>query len=194
MLPFVSPPRAVESEIKIPVTDVGAVRNRVRADGWHLHQALHREVNVLFDRQDGALADRGLALRLRRSADRWTVTFKGPAELDGGVKSREELEVDVDDGMVFAGIMARLEYTPSLRYEKDREVWSLDDVQLALDHTPMGDFVEIEGPSGRLEEVAASLGLDPGDAVTGSYPSLWAEYRRTRRDVSLPEHMIFEAR
>jgi adenylate cyclase class 2 len=193
MLPVVTSPRAVESEIKIPAHDLETVRDRVRHGGWRLHQALHREVNVLFDRPDGALTERDLVLRLRRSADRWTVTFKGPAELGGGVKSREELEVDVNDGMMLVAILARLEYTPSLRYEKDREVWSLDDVQIALDHTPMGDFVEIEGPPGRLDEVAESLDLHPDEAVTESYPALWAEYRRNRADDSLPEHMIFEA-
>ena len=32
------------------------------------------------------------------------------------------------------------------RYEKDREMWLVDEVSVVLDHTPMGDFVEVEGP------------------------------------------------
>ncbi len=76
------------------------------------------------------------------------------------------------------------------RYEKDRETWRLDDVEIVLDHTPMGDFVEVEGPAGVLEMTARSIGLDPSAAVRGSYISLWRAYRE-RAAENLPVDMVF---
>jgi len=193
MLSDVTRPPDIECEIKIPVDTVEPIRQRLQQDGWRLHRALHREVNVLFDTPDGRLRGTDVVLRLRRSGTGWTVTYKGPAHVTDGVKSREELEVTVDDGATFAAIMLRLGLSPSRRYEKDRETWAREDLLVALDHTPMGDFVEIEGPADRLAGVATALELDPARAVTRSYPALWEDHRRRHAGGALPEHMVFEA-
>jgi len=63
---------------------------------------------------------------------------------------------------------------------------------VVLDHTPMGDFVEVEGPSHTLETTARAIGLDPSTAVRGSYLSLWREYRERRIHEDLPRDMVFE--
>jgi len=191
MLSDVAPRAETESEIKIPVTEIDRVRQRLRDGGWRLHRALHREVNVLFDTKDGNLRRSDAALRLRRAATGWTLTYKGRAEYADGVKSREELEVEVEDGTVLAAILLRLGFAPARRYEKDRETWARDGLLVALDHTPMGDFVELEGPAERLAGAAASLGLEADRAVERSYPALWDEYRRRHAALGLPDHMIF---
>jgi adenylate cyclase class 2 len=191
MLWDVAPRAETESEIKIPVTDIDHVRQRLQDGDWRLHRALHREVNVLFDTPDGDLRRGDAALRLRRAGTGWTLTYKGRAEYAGGVKSREELEVEIDDGAVLAAILLRLGLSPARRYEKDRETWTRNGVLAALDHTPIGDFVELEGPAERLADTAASLGLDTDRAVERSYPALWDEYRRRHADRELPEHMVF---
>lgn len=182
-----------ESEIKIPVADVDPVRQRLQDGGWRLHRALHREVNVLFDTPDGALRRSDVALRLRRAGTGWTLTYKGRATYADGVKSREELEIAIEDGAVLTAILLRLGLSPARRYEKDRETWTRDGVVIALDHTPMGDFVELEGPADHLAEAASSLDLETDRAVERSYPALWDEYRRLHPDRALPDHMLFEA-
>ena len=78
-----------------------------------------------------------------------------------------------------------------LRYEKDRETWTSAGVTVTLDHTPMGDFVELEGPAGELVRMAGDLEVDADAAVRDSYPSLWRAYRVRHPELDLPEDMVF---
>ena len=117
------------------------------------------------------------------------LTLKGAARFDGGVKIRDELEVEADDAELLEGILRGLGFEPWMRYEKDREAWRLGEVEVVLDHTPMGGFVELEGEAELLAGAARRLGLDADDAVRGSYVSLWAEERRRRPE--LPHDMVF---
>ena len=88
-------------------------------------------------------------------------------------------------------ILEHLGFSAAARYEKHRETWLLGGIEVVLDHTPMGDFVEIEGSRESLDSTAASLDLDPEKAVRGSYLSLWSEYRKSHRGRDLPVDMVF---
>ncbi len=180
---------STETELKIPTPDLEAVRDRLRAVGARRLTVVQREVNLLFDTEDHRLKRAGQALRLRRVDGRAVVTFKGPASYQGQVKKREELETEVANGDVMVGVFERLGWRPSFRYEKDRECWQLGQVEVALDHTPMGNFVELEGPLETLEPAADSLRFDVRDAVRGSYVGLWQEYRDHHPDT--PVDMVF---
>jgi adenylate cyclase class 2 len=181
----------VERELKIPVADLGPVRARLEACAATLLAPRCREVNTLYDDAAKRLMSSGHALRLRRSEGVWKLTFKGPVHYRGTVKEREELETAVADGAVVDAIFARLGLVPSRRYEKDRERWRVGDTEVCLDHTPMGDFVEIEGQVEALGVVAAGLGLEPASALRGSYVTLWADYRDQHPELGLPEDMVF---
>jgi adenylate cyclase class 2 len=182
---------ATETELKIPVAELDSVRARLATmDGQLVHPAL-REVNILFDTPALDLAGAGRVLRLRRIGDRQILTMKGPARYEGKIKHREELETDVGDTKTLAAIFQHLGAHPVLRYEKDRETWRIDTVTITLDHTPMGDFVELEGPADRLEGLAEEMGIDASTAVRGSYVSLWQEHRSRHPDRELPKDMVF---
>ncbi len=178
-----------EREIKIPVADLAALRRRLEAAGARLEQTAVREQNTVYDTSDLRLRAAGLLLRLRRVDRQWLLTYKGPATFAGGVKRREELEVEPGDGQVMELLLGRLGFRPVARYEKDRETWRHEGVAVTLDHTPMGDFVELEG-GGDLEALAAAVGLDPGRAVRGSYLELWEQYRRDHPALGLPADMV----
>jgi adenylate cyclase class 2 len=182
-----------ETEVKIPVADLGAVRDRLVAAAATCVRRSERETNVLFDRADGRLKAAGSALRVRRYGGRWVLTYKGPSTYRGGVREREELELEVADGDTLAAIFAHLGLEPDLRYEKDREVWRLGPVEVVLDHTPLGDFVEIEGRAEEIGPAALALGLDPSDAVRGSYVRLWERRRSEHPELGLPRDMVFAA-
>jgi len=182
-----------ETELKIPVPDLETVRrNLAGSTEAHLVHATEREVNTLLDTADGELAGSDRLLRLRWIGDRALLTWKGPARFEGAVKHREELEIVVADVEQLASIFERLGYLPVVRYEKDRESWQVGQVTVTLDHTPMGDFVELEGPADRLIALASDLGIDPGGAVRGSYISLWQDHRQARPELALPQDMVFE--
>ena len=48
--------------------------------GFHLLTAETMERNVLFDKPDGELRQRGELLRIRQYGDRWILTHKAPVE------------------------------------------------------------------------------------------------------------------
>ena len=178
-----------ESEVKIPVADLAPVRLALVDAGAVPVSQIHLECNTLFDRPRGILARAGKALRLRRARGRAILTLKGPARWEGKIKRREELEIDVSDPEAFEAMLDRLGYAPRFRYEKKREEFAFDGCVVALDETPIGRFVEIEGAPGEIEAAARQIGLSLADAVEGSYPSL---YQRARKnDPSLPADMRF---
>lgn len=186
-------PTPLEKELKIPVENLAAVRSALRDRGASLVTTMAREENLLLDAKDGRLGDCGCVLRLRRYGEQRLLTYKGPVSYDGPVKIRPEWEVGVEGLARLRDIFEELGFTVVARYEKDREVWRLDDVEIVLDHTPMGDFVEVEGPARSLEASARSIGLDPTTAVRGSYPSLWQDFRGQRAEEELPTDMVFSS-
>lgn len=181
----------IETELKFPVPDLDTVREvLVRQAAAQIHP-MAREVNTLLDTDDGRHRRSGSILRLRTYGGQHVVTFKGPVNYLGKIKERAEYEITCDDTGRMAMLFEQLGYSPIARYEKYREVWLLGEATIVLDHTPMGDFVEVEGPPESLEAIAVSLGLDPELAVRGSYLSLWSEYRQRHAQHDLPNDMVF---
>ena len=181
----------VESELKIPVSDLEPVRASLCRERAVLLQVMAREENLLLDQDDGSLRTAGSLLRIRQHGDRNLLTLKGPVSYNGSIKVRAEHETEISDLPRMVEIFARLGFSVVMKYEKDREEWLLEDISVVLDHTPMGDFVEVEGPPERLELAARLLGLDPAAAVRGSYVSLWLEYREQHPELNLPTNMVF---
>ena len=179
-----------EIEIKLPAPDLGAVRERLRAREARLLTAPHYESNDLYDQADGSLAKSGGVLRLRRTEDGSTLTFKGRARFEDGAKTREERETAVSDPNEMESILAALGFHRRFRYEKRREEWLLDDCVIALDETPIGTFAEIEGDPAAIRRVLQYLDLDPAESLPYSYPELYA--RRRREDPTLPADMLIE--
>ena len=112
-----------------------------------------------------------------------------PGGSHGGVKIREERETRVSDPEETAAILARLGLAPRFRYEKRREEWTIEGCAVALDETPIGNFVEVEGNPPAIRRVVVALGLDVADAVPYSYAKLYTE--RRKKDPALPPDMIF---
>src|SRR5689334_14732504 len=121
-----------------------AARAAVAALGATLERARHFEDNVLYDDASSALYAAGQALRLRRAEGRAIVTYKGPRQDRGdGVKSRPETEIEVSDGEAFHTILTALGYVQVFRYQKYRETYRWHEVEIVIDETPIGTFLEI---------------------------------------------------
>lgn len=100
------------------------------------------------------------------------LTFKGPV-VPGPLKVREEIETPAASAEQLLEILARLGFAPVFRYEKYREEFAVPGALVAIDETPIGTFVEIEGEAGAIHEWARRLGKTPADYVTLSYRSLF---------------------
>ncbi len=133
----------------------------------------------------------GTALRVRADGDRAYLTFKGPV-VPGIVKAREEIESEAASAEALLAICAALGYSPSFRYEKVREEFTLPGVVIAVDDTPIGVFVEVEGEEAAIHTVAARLGFAMTEYVIASYRTLFLESADAAgaRDMTFPAGRI----
>jgi predicted adenylyl cyclase CyaB len=178
---------ASERELKLAVDDRAALRQRLRQEGAVERHSDSFEDNLVWDR-GGELRDAGCLLRLRTDGRGVRLTFKGPASFEDGVKVLAEHETAVDSDETMAALLRELGYETVRRYQKYREEWQLADVIIALDRTPIGDFVEFEGD--RATEVAKRCGCEPETALTADYLALYEAYRR--RHPEAPTDMVFD--
>ena len=178
------------------------------------------ETNLIFDTPDGGLAKHGQLLRIRtemaangkrvakdRSGVRTVLTFKSPPEElaigdgrqsgDRRHKVREEIETELTDGETLRRIFEGLGLRGWFRYEKYRTTYVLPGrhawakgLLIELDETPIGTFVELEGPGEAIDRAARELGYVPKDYVLKNYLVLYLdECKRTGKQ---PANMEFE--
>jgi adenylate cyclase class 2 len=181
-----------------------------------------REENVIFDTPQGGLAKHGQLLRIRtetpagrgksrdtRPKQRVVLTFKQPiaqpsgAEMESAAdwpyKVREEIEVEVAEAGNLTRIFEGLGMSAWFRYEKYRttfrmpasKAWATG-LLIELDETPIGTFVELEGPAAAIDRAAQELGFSKHDYVLKTYLSLYLEDCRRNREE--PGHMLFPNR
>lgn len=192
---------------KLGAVPVGAGQGRVH------------EENVIFDTPQGGLAKHGQLLRIRtetlegsgksgkqRAKPRVVLTFKRPvprpAASDGKGfsagphKLREEIEMEVTDAATLATIFEGLGMAGWFRYEKYRTTFRLPaskawarGLLIELDETPIGTYVELEGPAGAIDRAAMELGYSKRDYVLKNYLTLYLEECRSKGIE--PVHMVF---
>lgn len=168
----------LEVEVKFLVEDLPQLRERLLTAGAILHKARVYERNVRFDTADEALLGRWELLRLRQDTA-VRLTFKGPAPTaqPSEAKVREELEVEVSDFDTMSLIIQRLGLRPLQIYEKYRETFQFDGVEVVLDELPYGNFVELEGSEKGIKKVAFLLGLDWRKRILLNYLGLMAQLK-----------------
>ncbi len=165
----------LEQEVKLAFENVEAARQAVHTAGGRLVVSRRRLDDRLFDTADESLRRRGCALRIRREAGRGILTFKGPVR-PGPVKSREEIEFTASDTDAVESLLDALGFRRWFRAAKYREEFQAGGTVVAVDETPMGVFVEIEGTPEDIGRTTAALSRSQTDYITASYPRLWAEW------------------
>jgi adenylate cyclase class 2 len=163
----------VETDIKRRTDGPEAARAAVRKLGAHLARPRHFEDNLVVDDAAGSLAAAGRVLRLRRTDGQGVLTFKGPRQGSAAMKSRQEIEVVIPDPDTLEAILGGLGYRKVFRYQKYRETYEWKDVEIVVDETPVGTFLEIEGKEAAIHAAAAALGFGPADYLTMSYATLF---------------------
>ncbi len=177
-----------EVEIKFALHDRTAVEAKLRAHGFKEKTPSTREVNTLYDFPGLTLRKKGELLRIRSFGEKWKVTHKAKGNA-GKHKTRVETETSIGDGQQLATIFESLGLAPIFRYEKFRSEWTDGKGDVVLDHTPIGDFGEIEGEAEWIDSVAKLLGIDEDQYITGSYSELFQQFKR--RTHSKAENMTF---
>ncbi len=179
-----------EVEVKFLLYDLPAVERRLRALGFRRITPRTHEMTVLYDLAGSPLRRRGEILRLREFGGKWKLTHKSKGTVRRH-KSRVEIETTVADGAKTDAILRALGYRPSFRYEKFRSEWSDGRGHVVLDHTPIGNIGEIEGPPRWIDSTARRLGLTPRDYITDSYGAMFVKWKKRTR--SKATEMTFAA-
>lgn len=170
----------LEREVKLRFDSVDVARRAVLAAGAKPFRARRLQDDCLLDTADEMLRRRRSVLRVRLESGTSFVTFKGPVQPSTTVKVREELETVVGDGRLLLRLFDELGFHAWFRYQKYREEFAIADLIVAIDETPLGIFVEIEGGDRGIREMAEALGRSPADYLLDSYCGLFARYRQER--------------
>jgi len=193
--------QAAEIELKFPVTDPQALQTRLPQLGFHLVTPRTYEHNTLFDTPTRDLRARREVLRIRQYGSLCTVTHKRLPDQQAPVdttryKIRIETETIVAEREALAEIFRQLGYIPVFLYEKYRTEWShtirpnSDTTgHLLIDETPIGNYVELEGPTDWIDRTLAELNVDPATSLTDSYGKLFLDWKQ--RTGSPAEHLTF---
>jgi adenylate cyclase, class 2 len=114
----------------------------------------------------------------------------------GSHKVRDEIEANVTDSSNLVKIFEGLGMRGWFRYEKYRTTYKLPatkpwsrDLLIEVDETPIGTFVELEGPPAAIDRAATELGYSKRDYILTNYLALYAE--ECRRKGQQPQNMLF---
>ena len=209
-----------EIEIKLKIDNPKAFLRLLKKLGAKPVSPRAHELNLIFDTPDGGLAKHGQLLRIRtetpamraknsskKPSSRSLLTFKSPPDQlaigpatpsgDRRHKVREEIELVLADPAPLQKIFEGLGLKGWFRYEKFRTAYRFPtrlkwakDLVIDFDETPIGTFVELEGPGPAIDQAARQLGYGSGDYVLKNYLVLYLD--DCRRQNLQPSHMLFQ--
>lgn len=155
-----------EVELKAIVDDLAARRKKIEGAGGTL--SFEGKISDRrYDFTSGELSGRDEVLRTRtyqsRSSTRTYMDWKGPTEMQGGYKIREEITAPVEDLDSLEKILEKLGL--ALTSEIDREIaqYQFGGATVRFETYPRMDvLVEVEGEPKAIEVAIEALGLQRG--------------------------------
>ena len=178
-----------ETEIKLRVDHPSLLKSRLRSLNASLTRRRHFEDNLILDYPDGKMRHAGTLLRLRRTSGKSTLTFKGPGRVVSRTKVRLEIESDVSDADSMLRLLKMMGLGVAFRYQKYRTLYRKGKCLITFDETPIGNYLEIEGPGGAIKTLARQIGFQDADFITATYLDLFLKYRKSNR--ASQKHMVF---
>lgn len=185
----------LEREVKLLFPTAAVAREAVLAAGAVAAHARRLQDDALYDLPDDTLRNKGCVVRVR--VERWTdapetttLTVKGPVHA-GPMKLRDEHETRVEKADPLLKVFDVLGMRAWFRYQKYREEFSTRGLIIAIDETPVGIYVELEGDEDAILAMTAALGRSPADFIIDSYYRLFMK-RRDEFGLAGP-YMLFSA-
>ena len=111
-------------------------------------------------------------VRIRKVDGHAILTFKKRLPSTSGIKHQIELETSIANPSAMEAILDELGLVVSVIYEKRREVWHYQEVEIVVDELPFGWFLEIEGPENLINKVEHDLELKDLIIEHATYPAL----------------------
>lgn len=128
------------------------------------------EENTLF--MGEGFEEKNAVLRIRRLGHKTILTYKQRFRANSPIKFQREDETEVSDADAMTSIIIAMGFLPSLIYEKKRQTWQMDDVEIVVDELPFGFYMEIEGDEDSIVKAEKKLGIEHFETEHDTYPNL----------------------
>ena len=175
-----------EIEVKFKLENVDTVREKLKSLGGIPDEKIEQKTFSLFDRFR-FLSRKGIFIRTRKDGDKSTFTIKTRnLELQSQYAERNEFNVSVEDAEAVAEMLKLIGLEDLRILQKYREQWHElgEDVDVVIDYTPIGEFIEIEGEKKSIDEFIDAVGLGDLPRITQAY---WDVYRDSCKDLGVDE-------
>ncbi len=168
-----------EIEVKFKINSAEEFIPVIRKNGAICEQQTRFERNLRWDDSEERLSKSKQVLRLRDNGGTAVLTYKSDRNSTEELADREEIETVVSDFNNTELILKRLGFEVFFIYEKYRSIYSLDETGIFVDHTPIGDYIEIEGPDeDAIRITAEKLGLDWNARIGKGYKALFNIWKK----------------
>jgi len=147
------------------------------------------ETNTLFDYPDRRLSNNQEILRLRKYNGETILTHKKKInDKKKDFKKMKETETRIESYDEFLRILYKLGLKKIQIYEKYRDIYTIDNLEICIDRLPFGNFMELEGSEELIKKMALSLKLDWSKRILPSYRTIFEkikkEYHLNFQDIS----------
>lgn len=169
----------LEIELKVKVSDLGQVRDRLaKKEAGFIGKVHEHDIYYNAPHRDFGVTDE--AMRVRYTNKHAVVTYKGAKIPKSGLKAREELNTGVESGVVFETLLTRLGFVKTAEVNKWRENYRYGNAMISLDTVDeLGTFVEIEviaesedsDAAIQIEKISKEIGVH-GEPILASYLEL----------------------
>jgi predicted adenylyl cyclase CyaB len=155
-----------EVELKAVVDDLARRRKKIESAGGTL--SFEGKISDRrYDFTSGELSGRDEVLRTRtyqsRSSTRTYMDWKGPTEMQGGYKIREEITAPVEDLDSLEKIFEKLGLAPTSEIDREIAQYQFGSATVRFETYPRMDvLVEVEGEPKAIEVAIEALGLQRG--------------------------------
>ena len=166
----------MEIEFEATFGNIGKaeMRTRLESVGAVLIYPERMQKRIVFNLPSGHDIDGGW-LRVRDEGDKITMSLKSVS--GEGITSQKEIELKVDNFETATVLLETIGCEKKAYQESKRELWELDNVEIAIDEWPfLEPFVEVEAKSEQeVKAISEKLSFDYNTAL---FDSVDAQYSK----------------
>lgn len=171
-----------EVELKAVVSDLASARKQLEKAGGALAYE-GRLLDQRYDVESRELALRDEVLRVRRyesgASTRTCLDWKGPTEMQGAYKIREEVSTPVGDFPALEQILVRLGFGITMEVDRQIVQYELGGATIRFETYPRMDvLVEVEGEPATIELAIEALGMARGEFTSERLPDFVERFEK----------------
>ena len=139
------------------------------------------ETNLIYG--GGILEEQKSVLRIRKTREKSLLTYKRSIQNSSEIKQHIEHETEISDAEAVEQIIKNLGFQLGLVYEKRRQTWLLQNVEIVLDELPFGLYMEIEGKITDIGLAETMLELEDLEVEPETYPKLTFDFGKKNGNI-----------